>query len=112
MPAHTAQTSPVIIVRVAGFPYLLTVPLGVFTLIYVPFSLIVSGDAAATTHNIIASESLFRLGVGSALLGQIIGILYVLILYKVLKPVNKIHFFLGNYWPKRTYYKLSPKKII
>ena len=79
---------------------------------YVPSSLIVSGDAATTASNIMASESLFRLGMVSALLGQIIGILYVLILYKLLKPVNKICFFLGNYWPKRTYYKLSPKKII
>jgi hypothetical protein len=112
MIARTAQTSPLSIARLAGFLYLLTVPFGVFTLMYVPSSLIVSGDAATTASNIMASESLFRPSLVSALLGQIIGILYVLILYKLLKPVNKIWFFLGNYWPKRTYYKLSPKKII
>lgn len=75
--------------RLAGFLYLLTVPLGVFTIMYVPSSLIVPGDAAATAHNIMASESLFRLGIVSALLGQIIAILYVLILYRILKPVSK-----------------------
>jgi len=78
MTIRTAQTSPLILARVAGFLYLLTVPLGVFNFLYIPSNLIVSGDAAATTHNIMASESLFRLGIVSALLGAIIAILYVL----------------------------------
>jgi hypothetical protein len=85
----TSETSPLIIARLAGFLYLLTVPLGVFNFLYIPSSLIVSGDAAATAHNIMASESLFRLGIVSALLGAIIPILYLLILYKLLKPVSK-----------------------
>ena len=89
MTTRTAKTSPLIIARLAGFLYLLTVPLGVFNFAYLPSNLIVSGDAAATTHNIMASESLFRLGIVSALLGAIIAILYVLILYKLLKPVSK-----------------------
>lgn len=86
---HTAQTSPLIIARVAGFLYLVTVPLGIFSLMYVPSTLIVPGDAAATANNIMASESLFRLGIVSALLGQIIGIVYLFVLYRLLKPVNK-----------------------
>ena len=85
----TSETSPLIIARLAGFLYLLTVPLGVFNFAYLPSSLIVSGDAATTAQNIMASESLFRLGIVSALLGPIIGILYVLILYRLLKPVSK-----------------------
>jgi len=89
MTTRTAKTSPLIIARVAGFLYLLTVPLGVFTLLYVSSSLLVPGDAAATANNIMASESLFRLGIVSTLLGQILAILYVLILYKLLKPVSK-----------------------
>ncbi|MDO9302574.1 MAG: DUF4386 domain-containing protein [Anaerolineales bacterium] len=89
MTTRTAKTSPLIIARLAGFLYLLTVPLGVFNFAYLPSSLIVSGDAAATAHNIMASESLFRLGIVSALLGAIIAILYVLMLYKLLKPVSK-----------------------
>ncbi len=89
MTTRTAKTSPLIIARLAGFLYLLTVPLGVFNFAYLPSNLIVSGDAAATAHNLMASESLFRLGIVSALLGAIIAILYVLILYKLLKPVSK-----------------------
>jgi len=89
MTIRTAQTSPLILARVAGFLYLLTVPLGVFNFLYIPSNLIVSGDAVATAHNIMASESLFRLGIVSALLGAIIPILYLLLLYKLLKPVSK-----------------------
>lgn len=83
------QTSPLLIARAAGFLYLVTVPLGIFSLMYVPSTLIVPRDAAATANNIIASESLFRLGIVSALLGQIIGIVYLFVLYRLLKTVNK-----------------------
>jgi len=89
MTTRTTKTSPLIIARVAGFLYLLTVPLGVFNFMYLPSNLIVSGDAAATTHNIMTSELLFRLGIVSALFGAIIAILYVLMLYKLLKPISK-----------------------
>jgi hypothetical protein len=44
---------------------------------------------AATAANILASESLFRLGIVSILLGQIIGLVVVLALYELLKPVHK-----------------------
>ena len=83
------KTSPLTIARVAGFLYLLTVPLGIFNFTYIPTNLIVSGDAAKTAHNMMASESLVRLGIVSALLGAIIPILYLLLLYKLLKPVSK-----------------------
>ena len=113
MTTRTAETSPLIRARVAGLLYLLLVPLGIFAILYGPAALFVPGDAARTANNLIASESLFRLSIVSALLSQIVGIGVTLALYKLLKPVNKIwFFFLGNYWPKRTYYKLSPKKII
>lgn len=86
---HTVQTSPLILARVAGFLYLIQAILGIFSLLYVSSSLIVSGDVAATTHNIMASESLFRLGIVSNILVPTVGILYVLVLYKLLKPVSK-----------------------
>lgn len=85
----TSETSPLVIARLAGFLYLIQAILGVFSLLYVSSSLIVSGDVAATTHNIIASESLFRLGIVSNILVPTVGILYVLVLYKLLKPVSK-----------------------
>lgn len=74
--------------RVAGFLYLLLFP-AAFGLIYVPSRLVVPGDAAATASKIMASESLFRLGIVSNLFTSIVSIFVVLALYKLLKPVNK-----------------------
>lgn len=85
----TSKISPLIIARVAGSIYLIQAILGIFSLLYVSDSLIVSGDAVATTDNIMASESLFRLGIVSNILVPIVGIFYVLVLYKLLKPVSK-----------------------
>jgi hypothetical protein len=89
MTTRTAETSPLGIARVAGILYLIQAILGIFSLLYVSSSLIVSGDVPATTHNIMASESLFRLGIVSNILVPTVGILYVLFLYKLLKPVSK-----------------------
>jgi hypothetical protein len=96
MITRTAETSPSIEIplivtraRVAAFLLLVLAPLSVFGMIYVPSMLIVPGDAATTARNIMASESLFRLGIASTLLGQIIGIFWTLVLYQLLKPVNK-----------------------
>lgn len=85
------ETSPLIYARIAGLLYLLMFPLGILGILYVPSTLIVSGDAATTANNIMASESLFRLSIVSALLIQIVQIFLVLVLYKLLKPVNKIY---------------------
>lgn len=49
--------------RIAGLLYLLMAPFGIFGIMYVPSILIVPGDAATTTNNIITSESLFRSGI-------------------------------------------------
>lgn len=89
MTTRIAETSPFQIARVAGFLYLLVIPLGIFGALYVPSNLIVPGNAAATARNLVASESLFRLGIVSDLLAPIILILVVLALYQLLKPVNK-----------------------
>jgi len=89
MTNRTADISPRKAARVAGFLYLTLLPLGIFGILYVPSILIVPGDAATTANNILASESLFRLSIVSALTVQIVNMLVVLLLYKLLKPVNK-----------------------
>jgi Domain of unknown function (DUF4386) len=66
-------------------------PFGFFGIIYVPSVLLVPGDAATTSRNIMASEWLFRSGTFSHLTGQIIFIFLVLTLYRLLEPVNKDH---------------------
>lgn len=75
--------------RMAGFLYLLIAIISVFGLIYVPAQLIVSGDAATTAHNIVASESLFRFGFMSNLMTFTINVFVAVLLYQLLKPVNK-----------------------
>jgi uncharacterized protein (DUF486 family) len=88
MTTRTAETSPLYRARVAGFLYLTLLPLGMFGL-YVSSILIVPGDAATTAYRIMASESLFRLSIVSALLVQIANVFVVLALYRLLKPVNR-----------------------
>ena len=75
--------------RIAGTLYLLVAVLGIINGMYGPSSLIVLGDATTTVNNIMASESLFHLGIVNDLIAQTVGILLVLVLYKLLKPVNK-----------------------
>ncbi len=89
MTPRTAEPSPRIRARVAGLLYLSLGLFAPFSLLYVPLRLIVPGDATTTANNILANESLFRLGIVSALVTSIVNILVVLALYQVLQPVNK-----------------------
>jgi len=77
--------------RVAGLLYLLMAITGFFSIMYVPGKLIVRGNAAATASNILASESLFRLGAASNLVAATVFIFLVLVLCRLLKGVNQKH---------------------
>lgn len=77
--------------RVAGLLYLLMGILGAFSLMYVPGKLIVRGNATATASSILASESLFRLGIVSGLVSAVVFIFLALVLYRLLKGVNQHH---------------------
>ncbi len=84
------EMDPNKIARITGLLYgplmLLLAPLGIA---YVPTVLVVAGDAVATTKNIMANIGLFRLSIVTALIVQVTHIFIVLLLYKLLKPVNK-----------------------
>jgi hypothetical protein len=60
-----------------------------FSLIYLPRKLIVPGNATATANNILASESMFRLGMAGELINAIAFLFAVLALYRLLLGVNK-----------------------
>src|SRR2546427_1851382 len=75
--------------RVAGAVYLSMVVTAPFSLIYIPSTLIVRGNATATANNILAHETLFRLGIVADLITSIIFICVVLALYRLLSGVNK-----------------------
>ena len=91
MTDRSTETSPLIYARVAGLLYLIVIIAGIFAEAFVRQSLIVSGDAGATANNIMASQSLFRVGSVSDLIHMISFLLLPLALYKLLKPVNKNH---------------------
>ena len=89
MTNRTQETSPQVYARVAGFLYLIIFCLGIFGELFVRQSLIVPGDAATTVDNIMDSESLFRLTLVTGLIRNTCLILLPLVLYKILKPINK-----------------------
>ena len=77
--------------RIAGLLYLVNGVTGFFSIIYVPSRLIVSGNAAATANNILASERLFRLGIVSELICAAEFVFLLWVLYRLLGAVSKTH---------------------
>jgi hypothetical protein len=77
------------IARAAAFVFLLIFLLGMTTELFIRPGMIAPGDAAATVKNIAASEALFRLSLVSDLIRQMFMMLLLLLLFKLLKPVNK-----------------------
>jgi hypothetical protein len=75
--------------RIAGLLYLIIFCLGLFAELFVRQKLIVPGDIGTTVKNIMASESLFRLALVSDLIRHTFLILLPLVLYLLLKMVNR-----------------------
>jgi len=76
--------------RLVGLLILIMAVFAPFSMIYVPSTLIVPGDAATTAQNIMASEGLFRLGIASDAVVVLLELVIVVLLYVLLKPVSKI----------------------
>ncbi len=75
--------------RLAGLLYLILVITGVYSIIYVSSQIIVLEDAITTSKNILTNEFLFRTGIISDLISNIIFVFLVLALYRLLKQVNE-----------------------
>lgn len=89
MTTNDREASPRLRARVAGSLYLFANLFAPFTLLYLPSQFTVRGDAAATATNIMASETLFRLGIAGNLFTFIANIFLALALFQLLKVVNK-----------------------
>jgi len=89
MTTRPAEISPLVRARVTGALYLISNIFAPFTLLYLPSRFIVRGDATATSNNIMASESLFRLGIVGNLFTFIANIFLALALFQLLKVVHK-----------------------
>jgi|HubBroStandDraft_4_1064222.scaffolds.fasta_scaffold09599_4 hypothetical protein len=82
-----AAASPRPRARMAGAFYLLVFLTGGLA---VPgFKLVISGDAAATATNILAHESLFRLGFAALLMNVAVYIVVTQLFYDLFTPVNR-----------------------
>jgi hypothetical protein len=75
--------------RTAGVLYLVIIISGLFSELFVRSGIIVPGDANATAGNIAANSFLFRIGFISDLIMVMSDVGVALLLYFVLKPVNK-----------------------
>ena len=81
--------SPRLKARIAGVVYLICGMSYSFARNDVRGKLVVAGDAAATAHNILAHESLYRLGFAAEIISAVCYVVVALLLYDLFKPVNK-----------------------
>jgi uncharacterized protein DUF4386 len=72
-----------------GVLYLAIIVLGAFAEGFVANKLVVSGNAAATAHNILASQGLWRLAVAGDLIVVLCAVPLLWIEYLLLRPVSK-----------------------
>ncbi|HSU49225.1 MAG TPA: DUF4386 domain-containing protein [Segetibacter sp.] len=75
--------------RIGGILYLVLIFIGMFSVLFVRDRLIVSRDVTATANNIIAAQFLWRTGIVADLIMHVLDIPIMLIMYVLLKPVNK-----------------------
>jgi hypothetical protein len=83
------ERSPQRYARIAGILYLAIILLGMFGELYVRGTLVVSGDAAATSAAIAASPLLWRAGIAGDLLMHIFDVPVIVVLYFLLRPVSR-----------------------
>ena len=89
MTTRSIETSPQVYARIAGVLYLLIIVMGGLDQLFIRGRLVMSGDAMSTAKNIMAAESLWRIGIAGDLIMHVFDIPTILILYILLKPVNK-----------------------
>jgi len=83
------QASPRQLARIAGGLYLVNILGGAFAIGFVPAMLVVSGNAAATAHNIEANELLYRSGLAAHMIVVATNIPLAVIFYDLFKIVNR-----------------------
>jgi hypothetical protein len=82
-------TSPQVYARIGGVLYLIIIAIGFCSEFFVRNKLAESGDGTATANNIVASESLWRISIAGELILLVCAVVLTLILYVLLRPVNK-----------------------
>lgn len=81
--------SPRVTARITGFLYVIIIGIAALSEFYIRGRLVVSGNAAATAANILASEPLYRLGGAIDFIVLFCDVSIALLLYILLRPVNE-----------------------
>ena len=89
MTERITKASPRFYARIAGFLYLIVIVGGLFAEIFVRGRLVVHGDAAATAHNIMTHELLYRLGLAAEVFYLACNVPLTIVFYGLFKVVNK-----------------------
>lgn len=89
MAASATETSPQTYARFGGLLYLVIIVTGAMGELLIRGRLVVPGDAVVTARNILASESLWRLGIAGDLVMHVCDVFVMWALYVLLRPVNR-----------------------
>jgi len=84
-----SELSPKFMARIAGFLYLIVIVFGAFAELGVRAKLVVPGDPAATAQNIMAHQTLYRLGFTAEVFYLACNVPIVVIFYNLFKVVNR-----------------------
>ena len=89
MTERMTDASPRRLARIAGGLYLINIVAGAFAIGYVPAAIVVPGNAAATAHNILAHELLYRLGLAAHIFILPLNIPLAVIFFELFQVVNR-----------------------
>jgi len=92
------EMSPRPFARIAGTFYLITIIMGVFAEAFVRGAFVVRGEAAATATNILAHETLYRMGLTADLIMLVCYIAVTILFYLLFKPVGRGHSLLAAFF--------------
>jgi hypothetical protein len=89
MTRMTYRFDPTVYARIAGALYLVNIACGLLGELFVRNVLVVPGDASATASHLLASTSLWRIGIAGDLVMQVTDVPLILIFYVLLRPVSR-----------------------